>query len=502
MSSAPPQSKTGLFPFAGRPLDAGVREFMEPRFGIGLSHIRVHTDLAAVATAQDLRARAFTLGNDIGFAAGEYRPETRDGRRLLAHELAHTLQPGAGVVRRSAISDDMQAVWNAHPTLDVLLARLSRADVQGAQGDADIDTKIANLLAGRTGDLWLAQRIRQGQLGTTAQARPVEAHFVQGTTSQRALVIAGVHGSERQGIEVARMLLADLAANQPAYTVIVVPSLFPDNAATGRWGTREGATPTNRNLPPTTEDLAAATAAGGGTAVDASTNRHGARTRAILPENLMLLQLIERFNPERIISIHGTQHSGAGGVFYDPVRLTPADEATAHVIAGSLAALQDPLALMTSDGQERLRQAEAANFPLVMEGMKHRDRAPSLAAAAQIDAATTGITGRELRPMDRETDKTLSAAERARRRAHPSVPGNVGASGAIDTAYWSGSKPDGVSLGEYASQRGISIFTVEPPLNRTTADYPSSLDAQVDAAERRVELQAYATAVRTILLGK
>src|SRR5262249_40437110 len=157
------------------------------------------------------------------------------------------------------------------------------------------------LLAGRPDDLWLAQRIRQGRLGTTAGARPVEAHFVQGTTDRKALVIAGVHGSEVQGIEVARMLLADLAANQPMYSVIVVPSLFPDNAARRR---REGATPTNRNFPPASEDLAAATAAGKGTAVDAST-RSGARTRAILPENIMLLQLIERFAPERIISIHG-----------------------------------------------------------------------------------------------------------------------------------------------------------------------------------------------------
>ena len=217
----------------------------------------------------------------------------------------------------------------------------------------------------------------------------------------------------------------------------------------------------------------------------------------------MLLQLIERFNPERIISIHGTRHSGAGGVFYDPVRLTSADIARARRDARAMAFMQVPVEEQwTYEGQERLRQFEERNFPSAVAALEHRDRAPALAAAAQIDAATTGITGRERRPMEREGETTVGSAERTRRRAHPSVPGNVGASGNIDTGFWSGSVPGGVSLGGYASQRGISIFTVEPPLNLRTTDYPSSLDTRVDAAERRVELQAYADAVRTVLLGR
>ena len=501
VSSVVRPSRSGLRLSAGRPLDSDSRKFMEQRLGTDLSAVRVHTNGVAAAAAQALNARAFTLGGDIVFGAGEYRPETDNGRRLLAHELTHTVQAGgADIVRRSAISDDIQSVWDAAPTLDALLARLSRADVQGAQRDSDIDAKIATLLAGRTGDLWLAQRIRQGRLGTTAGARPVEVRFIQGTTSRKALVIAGVHGNEQQGIEVAGMLLADLAGHQPVYTVIVVPSLFPDNAATR---TREGATPTNRNFPPANEDLAAATAAGGGTAVDASTNRAGTRTRAVLPENLMLLQLIERFAPERIISIHGTRHSGAGGVFYDPVRLTPTDVARARSDARAMAYMQVPVEEQsTYEGQERLRRMEERNFLSALNAMEHRDRAPALAAAVQIDDATRGITGREQRPMEREGETTVDPAELAHRRAHPSVPGNVGPSGNIDTGFWSGSVPGGVSLGGYASQRGISIFTVEPPLNLRTGDYPSSLDSQVDAAERRVELQAYADAIRTVLLGR
>jgi hypothetical protein len=479
----------------GEQLEASTREFMEARFGHDFSAVRVHADPAANALAIDVGAHAYTVGRHVVFGPGAYSPETNDGRRLIAHELTHTLQPQGGVVRRSAISDDIQTVWDANPTMDTLLARLSRADVQGAQADADIDSKIATLLAGRASDLWLAQRIRQGRLGRTAGRRPVQAHFVQGTTARRALVIAGVHGSEVQGMEVARMLLADLATNQPVYTVIVVPSLFPDNAVTR---TREGGTPTNRNFPLVTQDLAAATTAGG---------RRGpvdALRRRILPENIMLLHLIERFSPERIISIHGTLHSGAGGVFYDPVTPTAAEIAQARRDAPGLAFMMVPIERQeTPEGPELLREAEESAFRIILDRIRHRDRDQSLRAAAAIEAATTTITGRERRSMRREGERTLSTAERDRRRAHPSVPGNVGSSGNIDTAYWSGSSPAGVSHGDYASGRGISIFTVEPPLNLESGDFPeSTIDSRVDRAERETELQAYADAVRTVLLGR
>lgn len=486
----------------GQPLSSGERSFFEPRFNRDFGHVRIHTNTLAAESAKAVNARAYTISRNVVFGAGQYAPDTAEGKRLLAHELTHTLQSQPNVVWRSATSNDIQAVWDRTPTMDALLERLSRSDVQRAQGDTDIDTKIATLLATRPDELWLAQRIRQGRLGTTARSRPVEAHFVQGSTARRALVIAGVHGSERQGIEVARRLLADLATMQPLYTVIVVPSLFPDNAARRR---REGPTPTNRNFPLPSEDLAAATAAGGGTAVDAS-RQGGTRTRAILPENIMLLQLIERFAPERIISIHGTVHSGAGGVFYDPLSLSPAQVAQARSDARGLAFMQVPLEQQsTPEGQERFRQVEDRLFHSAMAAMlqtvQHRDLVPALAAAAQIDAATTSITGRERRPMEREGETTVPAAERTRRRGHPSVAGNVGTSGNLEVGFFSGGVPGGISLGQYAAGRGISIFTVEPPFNLTTGDYPSGLDSQVDAAERRIELEAYADAVRTILLG-
>ena len=80
----------------GAPLTRAQRGYFEPRFGRNFSAIRVHTDHEAMSAAERIDARAYTLGGDIAFARGEYRPDTDSGRRLIAHELAHTLQQGRG----------------------------------------------------------------------------------------------------------------------------------------------------------------------------------------------------------------------------------------------------------------------------------------------------------------------------------------------------------------------------------------------------------------------
>jgi hypothetical protein len=79
----------------GRPLDVSTRAFMEPRFGYSFGQVRVHTDARAADSARAVSARAYTLGNDIVFAESQYKPNTEQGRRLLAHELVHTVQQGA-----------------------------------------------------------------------------------------------------------------------------------------------------------------------------------------------------------------------------------------------------------------------------------------------------------------------------------------------------------------------------------------------------------------------
>lgn len=86
----------------GQPLDTETRAFMEPRFGHDFSRVRVHTDAVAADSARAIGARAYTVGPDIAFGAGEYAPRGRAGKRLLAHELAHVVQQGATADRTPA----------------------------------------------------------------------------------------------------------------------------------------------------------------------------------------------------------------------------------------------------------------------------------------------------------------------------------------------------------------------------------------------------------------
>jgi hypothetical protein len=80
---------------SGQPLPESSRRFFEPRLGRDLSTVRLHTDAEAAGSAGALEARAYTVGQDIFFGASEYAPNTSDGRRLLAHELAHVVQQRA-----------------------------------------------------------------------------------------------------------------------------------------------------------------------------------------------------------------------------------------------------------------------------------------------------------------------------------------------------------------------------------------------------------------------
>lgn len=82
---------------AGEPLDAQTRTTMESRFGRRFSDVRVHTDGLAGESAQAVNALAYTVGKNVVFGPGRYRPGTTDGQRLIAHELTHVVQQGAGM---------------------------------------------------------------------------------------------------------------------------------------------------------------------------------------------------------------------------------------------------------------------------------------------------------------------------------------------------------------------------------------------------------------------
>lgn len=83
----------------GSRLNTETRAQMEQGFGADFSGVKIHTDNMAVQMNENLGAQAFTSGNDIYFNEGKYNPNSQNGKKLLAHELTHTVQQGGMVAQ-------------------------------------------------------------------------------------------------------------------------------------------------------------------------------------------------------------------------------------------------------------------------------------------------------------------------------------------------------------------------------------------------------------------
>jgi hypothetical protein len=104
-----------------RSIHAGV---YGSQFGHDFTRVRVHTDARAATSARALQAQAYTVGRKVVFGTGQYSPGTAAGRRLLAHELTHTVQqegnspreiqrqalPGASMLAQKMT---LAELWNA-----------------------------------------------------------------------------------------------------------------------------------------------------------------------------------------------------------------------------------------------------------------------------------------------------------------------------------------------------------------------------------------------------
>src|SRR5262249_51974490 len=85
---------------SGAPLPDAVRGRFESSLGADPSAVRVHTGAASADAATAVGARAYTIGQDIHFNAGQYDPGSRAGQHLLAHEVAHTVQQAGSAPSR------------------------------------------------------------------------------------------------------------------------------------------------------------------------------------------------------------------------------------------------------------------------------------------------------------------------------------------------------------------------------------------------------------------
>lgn len=162
-SRVTPYFKSGLNILGnGQPLSKETRAFFEPRFGRDFSGVRVHTDYRANQLTRSINARAFTKENDIVFGKGEFAPETKKGRNLIAHELVHTIQQTnirntincypRGVLEEMAIRRGRQL---ADPHFPVDISVIDDSDLTGwlaaftRTGEVymqDVHTMVSNVL--------------------------------------------------------------------------------------------------------------------------------------------------------------------------------------------------------------------------------------------------------------------------------------------------------------------------------------------------------------------
>jgi hypothetical protein len=89
----------------GQPLDAALERAFEPAFGHRFDQVRVHEGDTADQLARDIDAPAFTVGQDVVFAAGTYEPASPDSQHLVAHELAHTMQQSSAPPASEPLSE-------------------------------------------------------------------------------------------------------------------------------------------------------------------------------------------------------------------------------------------------------------------------------------------------------------------------------------------------------------------------------------------------------------
>src|SRR5262245_46206891 len=96
-SSAPSAERTPNTASGG--LNASTRSIAEAALGLRFADVRIHTDAAAGDLVGRAGATATTIGRDIYFGPGRYRPETREGQRLILHELTHVRQQARGAAK-------------------------------------------------------------------------------------------------------------------------------------------------------------------------------------------------------------------------------------------------------------------------------------------------------------------------------------------------------------------------------------------------------------------
>jgi hypothetical protein len=133
----------------GQALDPPARAYMERRFRHDFSQVRVHADTRAADSAHTLNASAYTVGRDLVFGAGRYAPHTPQGRKLLAHELAHVVQQRQ-LGTRSLVQRAVEYVEQVADTDPTAAQMLSKFDQSVAAIEQNVKTQTGPQMADLT----------------------------------------------------------------------------------------------------------------------------------------------------------------------------------------------------------------------------------------------------------------------------------------------------------------------------------------------------------------
>ncbi len=149
-----PASVDRVLASSGRPLESALRQGMEQRFGNDFSRVRVHSGEAAEQSARDINARAYTVGQNVVFGAGQFAPGTNEGRRLIAHELTHVVQQAGAARYRVHTSSRLANAASSNHTLQREKAPQQQPQPSGTCQSATLadQFKPTNTWGGKTWD--------------------------------------------------------------------------------------------------------------------------------------------------------------------------------------------------------------------------------------------------------------------------------------------------------------------------------------------------------------
>ena len=169
---------------AASALDGGVANKLSPSLG-DLSDVRVHTDSTAHDLNHAVSAKAFATGTDVYFAKDQYKPNTSDGDKLIAHELAHVVQqrgaptsgpltvsnPGDAMENEADVGGGQDRSVVAQPQTAISFGFIDRRVMAAVERVAGSDPDPGDPFRGLYISDEVALRLTQGDSGSDADAR-------------------------------------------------------------------------------------------------------------------------------------------------------------------------------------------------------------------------------------------------------------------------------------------------------------------------------------------